>query len=1136
MTQRLLAVLFVLGVLATLGPRQADAQYFGRNKVQYRSFDFQIIHTEHFDLYFYEQEREAALDVAKMAERAYARLSRLLRHEFQEKKPIILYASHADFQQTNTIRDFLTESTGAFAEPLRGRIVIPLTGSYADFDHVFRHELVHSFQHDIMFRNAAMTNANPFATRLPLWFTEGMAEYLSIGHIDPITAATVRDATLSGYIRTIGEMNRIDDYYSYRFGQALWAYVGSRWGDEVIGIILQKATRIGMLRAFDSTLGMSLAELNQEWLETVRRTYLPQVVDFQRPTSFARAVLRHEKLEDPSYMAPAISPDGKLMAVFSARDGFFPDLWLADAQTGEFKRRLVESSQEADFESLRFLSSAASFSPDGRYLAFVAQTGGRDALYIYDVQENELAKKLEYELNAIMNPTWSPDGRRIAFAGLDGGLSDLFITDLDGNLQRLTSDRYADLFPAWSPDGRWIAFSTDRGEGTDLGMLTYAPLRVALFDVASGEIRVLPGQEARNVNPVWSPDSRSLIWVGDRTGTKDLYLFDRNTRTLSSITHVLSGIVGLSATDMAPVLSWARDEGTLLFAYFEAAGQSIFAVDDPLRLPRTPVSELPGQAQPLPIIAQNEPAREPAAAPAADGVPGSDGADSAVTAATGSDGAAPGSDGVEPGTADSVVVASDTAAAEPGITVTAGSSFYRHGGAFRPSNEIPEGVEAPEPISVMALLDSTEYVLPDTSDFDITDYNVKFAPDMIGRPTIGAQVGGYYGNGVYGGSFISLSDMLGNHNILVAGSINGSFSDAAFFGGYNFLKTRANYGISLMQQPLYRYGGPCCAVPVVIDGQPSIVDALQFQRDLIRVAQGVVSYPFSTFQRLEFGASGVMMQRDYILRGVNLTRGRGLDYTERLWSAKYIEPSLALVFDNSYFGWTGPIVGRRYRFQVSRSLGDLSFTEGLVDFRNYLNIGRKLVFATRLLSRMRLGGNSDVFQQFWGGPYFLRGYGGDSFDPNGAECDPTYGNGQVSVAPCPAATQLLGSNVAMMNAELRFPIITELQIGFLGNFPPVDAVAFFDGGLAWSNSACLTNTIDDVRDPFAECQGETRDIHLVWDRKPGQDPFLFREPLFSYGVGLRINVFYTVLRLDYAFPLNRPDRHGKFSLSFGPSF
>jgi hypothetical protein len=355
----------LLGLAQVANPGQASAQFFGRNKVQYRSFDFKVIETEHFDIYYYEDEREAALDAARMAERAYARLSRILQHEFRNKKPIILYASHSEFQQTNALAGQIDEGTGGVTESLKERVILPFTGSYAEFDHVLRHELVHSFQYDVIFRNAAIDNANPFANRYPLWFMEGMAEYLSIGHIDAITAAWLRDASLSGYLRTIGEMNQRDDYLSYRFGQALWAYIGSKWGDEVVGILLQKATRLGVPRAFESTLGMSLEALSQEWTAEVRKTYLPQVTEYQRPANFAQPILHHAKLEDPSYMSPAISPDGKSLAVFSRRDGFFPDLWLVDAETGKFKRRLVRSSVEADFESLRYQSSSAAFSPDG---------------------------------------------------------------------------------------------------------------------------------------------------------------------------------------------------------------------------------------------------------------------------------------------------------------------------------------------------------------------------------------------------------------------------------------------------------------------------------------------------------------------------------------------------------------------------------------------------------------------------------------------------------------------------------------------------------------------------------------------------------------------------------------------------
>lgn len=1081
-----LLVLLVVGAV----PGSARAQYFGRNKVQYRSFDFQVIKTDHFDVYYYPREHVAAVDAARMVERSYARLSRVLQHEFQDRKPLILYASNSDFQQTNALSGFIDESTGGVTEALKSRMIMPFTGSYADFDHVMTHELVHAFQYDVIFGRGVMTDASPFGARLPLWFMEGMAEYLSQGVIDPLTQSWLRDAVLSGYLRTIQEMNYRDDYLSYRFGQSLWAYIGSKWGDEVIGILLQKAPRVGLERAFASTLGISLPELSQEWMNSVRKTYLPQVAEFQQPASFSQKLTHHDKLTDPWFLSPSISADGNEMVFLSQRDGFSFDLWLADAHTGKVLRRLVESAGHADFESLRFMNSSASFSPDGRLLAFAAQTAGRDALYIYDLKRKKIWKKLRFDLNGISNPTWSPDGRRIAFSGLDGGISDLFITDLEGKLTRLTNDRYADLLPAWSPDGRTIAFSTDRGPHADFKTLAYGNVRVGLYNLADHDITLLPHQdEGKNVNPVWSPDGKQLIWVSDRTSTNDLYLFDLTKQELYRLTDLLSGAIAI--TPLSPVLSWARD-GRLLFTYFEQAGYNTYAVADPRQLPRTPVAG-PGIQ---PIVA-DQPVDRPATGGAdRDGVPAN------PAPATGPD---------------------------AGRTI----SFYRSGSTFRPSAQRPAAEEVVAPVSIVALLDSAAMALPDTTTFQFNNYHVKFTPDMIGRPTIGAQVGGYYGNGLYGGSYVALSDMLGNHNILLAANLNGSLSDATFFGGYAFLKRRTNLGISISQIPLYRYLG-AAYVPLNVDGVARDAVADIFLRDVIRSANLVISYPFSTYERLEIGASGVYYKSDVLYRGYDQYTGEPLQENDRLGQLQYLQPMAALVFDNSLFGWTGPIFGRRYRLQVSRTVGDLAFTEALLDFRNYVNYKQKIVFASRFVGLTRFGSDADRFSLFWGGPYYIRGYDGGSFNLGSDECvNSRYYGGQASVSQCPVRDQLIGSSAAFMNLEMRVPVIKELQVGFLGNFPPVDAVAFFDGGLAWDSKVCLATDLSQTDQCAAN---QSLPVHVVWDRKPGQDPYLWREPLFSYGVGLRFNVFYTVLRLDYAWPVNRPDRSGIFSVSFGPSF
>ncbi|MGH7552690.1 MAG: BamA/TamA family outer membrane protein, partial [Longimicrobiales bacterium] len=767
-------------------------------------------------------------------------------------------------------------------------------------------------------------------------------------------------------------------------------------------------------------------------------------------------------------------------------------------QTGEVKRKLIESTGNAGFESLRYMNSGASFSPDGRYLAFAAQSGGQDALYLYDVQRKKVAKKLRFDLNGISNPSWSPDSRRIVFTGLDGGLSDLFVTDLNGRLERLTRDRFADLLPAWSPDGRTIAFTTDRGGQTELETLTYGNYRVVLMDVETRAMVMPPLQEdGKNINPQWAPDSRSLVWVNDRTGTNDLYLFDREKNELHRISDLLSGIIAI--TPLSPVLSWART-GRLLFTYFEQAGYNVYSVDDPRTLPRFPVSRV---AQPV-VAETNGSSATPS--PAVPVSPGS--------TASAADGAA-------------AILGAASAAAERGFS----RSYYRNGESFRPSATPPESRDAPAPVSVVALLDSAALALPDTIAFEHRNYKVKFTPDMIGRPTIGANVGGYYGNGLYGGSFIALSDMLGNHNIVAAANINGSISDASFFGGYNFLKRRANVGFAFSQMPLYRYFG-AAYMPLEVDGETR--DALTniFRRDLIRAGQVSMSYPFSTFRRIELGATGVYYRSDVLYRGVDRLTNEPLQKDERLNSLGYVQPLAALVFDNSLFGWTGPVYGRRYRLQVSRTFGDLGFSEGLLDFRNYWNYKQKVVLASRLVGLTRIGGDADRFALFWGGPYYIRGYDGSSFDLDGNEClDSRHYDDEPSLSRCPVRDQLIGSSAAFMNVELRVPVVTELQIGFLGNFPPIDAVAFFDGGLAWDSQIC---TVADLT-RSSEC-AEGLPVKVVWDRKPGQDPYLWREPLFSYGFGLRINVFYTILRLDYAFPLNRPDKSGLFSVSFGPSF
>jgi hypothetical protein len=304
----------------TAAPEARAQMYFGQNQVQYDRFEWRVIETDHFLVHYYPEIETVAQDAARMAERSYARLSRLMAHQFAEKKPILLYGSSADFAQSNVFGD-LGEGTGGVTDFLRQRMAQFFTGDMASFEHVFQHEMVHVFQYDIFSRGRAGANFGALAqVQPPLWMMEGMAEYFSIGHQHPWTDAWVRDAVLNDALPSIQQMTeRPDLYFPYRYGFSVWQYVGQRWGDDVIAEIMNAIPSVGIDRAFRRETGLGLEELSLQWTEAMKQKFLPTVAQLDRPREFAEPLLSQRRSGGIAnmFVAPALSPDGKLISFIS---------------------------------------------------------------------------------------------------------------------------------------------------------------------------------------------------------------------------------------------------------------------------------------------------------------------------------------------------------------------------------------------------------------------------------------------------------------------------------------------------------------------------------------------------------------------------------------------------------------------------------------------------------------------------------------------------------------------------------------------------------------------------------------------------------------------------------------------------
>ncbi|HYW31213.1 MAG TPA: hypothetical protein VE869_06860 [Gemmatimonas sp.] len=569
------ALVVVASVVAGIA-EPATAQSFGRSKVQYDRFDFRIQPTAHFDVYFYPAESLATADAARMAERWYQRHSTLLNLTF-EKNPLIFYADPPDFQQSNVVEGEIGVGTGGITEGSRDRVIMPFTGVYSDNDHVLGHELVHVFQ----YRIAQSTPAGIRAMgQIPLWLIEGMAEYLSLGRNDPNTAMWLRDAARRNDLPTIKQLTNDPRYFPYRYGQALWAYIGGRWGDPMVNTLYRAALREGWEKSLQSQLGVSADSLSAQWHAAIRQQYAG-VLTRTAPDALGRGIINVRENGDQN-VSPSVSPDGRYVAFFSSRNLFGIDLYIAEAATGRIVRQLTNVTRNPHFDALSFINSAGTWSPDGERLAVVTFAQGDHEIDILNVANGRVERRIRLPgVPAMADPAWSPDGRTLAFSGIVGGISDLWLYELEsGATRRLTNDREAQLQPAWSPDGRTIAFATDAGPNTRFDLLQFGDLRIALIDAGGGDVRLLPrAARGKAMNPQYSPAGDALYFVSDQDGISDIYRMSPDGSGVTRVTSTATGVSGISS--YSPAISVARRTGDLVFSVFDRGGFSVRTLSPP---------------------------------------------------------------------------------------------------------------------------------------------------------------------------------------------------------------------------------------------------------------------------------------------------------------------------------------------------------------------------------------------------------------------------------------------------------------------------------------------------------------------------------------------------------------------------
>jgi hypothetical protein len=701
---------------------------------------------------------------------------------------------------------------------------------------------------------------------------------------------------------------------------------------------------------------------------------------------------------------------------------------------------------------------------------------GYDLVYIIDVEEEDYYT-LPIKLGAVHSVAWSWDSKYLSFIGQTAKQTDVYLYEFETKeITNLTDDIFTDTDPCWSHDGKKIYFVSDRNsyltmddvsEGFRIYKHDYTQTEIYSLDIETRNIQRITDMPGSNESsPVISEDDSQILFISDLNGINNIYkkrvVFSSNDVNVSDIKNIKPIPITNSQAGLYQ-LSASRDGEKLAFSSLYESAFNIFTLSNPfdidLELEELPLTKFrKGMLDldaPKLIVSGDEDETEV-------NISARDTSDSESSIfLTGS-------------FVDSSKVNGDSVEVDFGNYVFGGETIVANGedvdnDLFNPTDNLDE-----------------------LGNFKVHKYKINFSPDLVY-----ANAGYSTLYGLVGTTLISFSDVLGNHRLIGITGLQIDLKNSDYGLAYYYLAERINLGIEGFHTARF------LRVSRVL--QNGLLSAELFRYRNFGFV-GSASFPLNKFYRFDGGLSWLNVSSENLDNPAETTE-----------SASFIVPSISFVHDNVLWGYTAPIEGTRYRLSVFGNLGiadpKLSFYSIMGDYRTYLRFFRDHSLAFRFSGGYSDGHNPQRF--FIGG---IENWINRSFSSTAIPIE-SASDFAFLTAALPLRgynySEQIGTRYALMNIELRFPLIRYLLTGGLPLlFNNIIGVAFIDVGTAWY---------------------ENKQLSIFKRDELGN--FVTDDLLIGTGVGARVFFLYFLLRFDVAWAYNIEGFSSpKFYFSLGADF
>ena len=507
---------------------------FGKNRVQFKEFEWKYYRFEQYETYFYTGGTELAIYTSKAARKYLLEEEELFDFDLKENIQFIIYNKQSDFKQSNIGLGLENGEVAGLTQIMGSKVFIYFNGDHADFDRQIKEGIANVLINQQVYGSSwTQVLKNSSLLTLPDWYIKGLTSYLS-NNWNPSIENQVRDGVNSGKYR---KFNRLSDKQSIVAGHSLWAYIAEVYGESVISNVLYM-TRItqSVERGFLYVLGVSTKTLNKEWLDYYKQEFDNLKSNQEEYDKFKQLKIRKKR----EYRQFKASPNGEAFA------------YITD-QLGQYKLYVYYPSNDKSYKiykrefKLNRINDKTypvlAWHPSSEVLAFVTEEKGLLLMHYFDINTGGIQEKPIFNLEKVLDFSYADDGKQMVLSALRKGQSDLYLYNVGANSQKpLTNDVFDDLDPTFIENSTKVVFTSNRTNDS----LGYTPDGDEIFnhsrdvwviDINSKKLTQVTETPLRSELEPYGIDS-AIYYLGEKNNVYTRYYAVKD----SFITHIDTSI------------------------------------------------------------------------------------------------------------------------------------------------------------------------------------------------------------------------------------------------------------------------------------------------------------------------------------------------------------------------------------------------------------------------------------------------------------------------------------------------------------------------------------------------------------------------------------------------------------------